>query len=160
MEIMKINMSFDGNVKQGYTNIDPFALPNDKPHKLNCHPDNLDILVNDGEAEEILAHNVLNYIENNKLFFVLKSWCKKLSHNGILEIIYVDIVEICRLLTTNQIKENIAISLIYGNQKEFWDFYKSSISIYELKKFFEAEGMIIESAGKLEHLSKIRIRRR
>lgn len=157
---MKINISFNGEPKEGYTNIDPFALPTDKPLKINCHPDNLDILVNDGEAEEIIAHNVINYLNNNSLLFILKSWCKKLAHTGVLDIIYTDIIEVSRLLTTNQIKEDVAISAIYGSQKESWDNYKTSISLHELKSFFEKEGMIVESAGKMEHLSKIRIRRK
>ena len=83
-----------------------------------------------------------------------------MSHNGTLEIFYIDLIEVARLITTGQIEENDAIKLIYGSQKEEWDFFKSSISIYELKMFFENEGLVIESLGKKEHLSKIKVRRK
>ena len=87
-------------------------------------------------------------------------WSNKLAHNGTLEIFYIDLIEIARLITTNQITENNAIELIYGSQKEEWDFFKSSISIYELKMFFENSGLIVEHVGKKEHLSKIKVRRK
>ncbi len=159
---MKINMSFDNKdlILDNYTNIDPLALPNDKFGRINCHPDNLNLIVNDGQAEEIIANMVLNYISHKKLYSVLKTWSNKLSHNGTLEIFYIDLIEVARLIITGQIKEQNAIQLIYGSQKEEWDFFKSSISIYELKMFFENEGLIIESVGKKEHLSKIKVRRR
>lgn len=159
---MKINMSFDNKnlILQDYQNIDPFALPNDKLGRINCHPDNLNLIVNDGQAEEIIANMVLNYVSHKKLYSVLKTWSNKLSHNGTLEIFYVDLIEVSRLIITGQIEEKDAIQLIYGSQKEEWDFFKSSISIYELKMFFENEGLIIESIGKKEHLSKIKVRRK
>jgi len=159
---MKINMCFDNKnlILQDYKNIDPFALPNDKFGRISCHPDNLNLIVNDGQAEEIIANMVLNYISHKKLYSVLKTWSNKLSHNGTLEIFYIDLIEVARLITTGQIEENDAIKLIYGSQKEEWDFFKSSISIYELKMFFENEGLVIESLGKKEHLSKIKVRRK
>jgi len=158
---MKINMSFNNRVLlEGYENIDPFALPNDKFGRINCHPDNLNLVVNDGQADEIIANLVLNYISHTKLYSTLKMWSNKLAHNGTLEIFYIDLIEVSRLVTTGQITENNAIELIYGSQKEEWDFFKSSISIYELKMFFENAGLVVEHVGKKEHLSKIKVRRK
>lgn len=159
---MKINMSFDNKdlILNNYQNIDPLSLPNDKFGRIHCHPDNLESMFNDGQVEEIIANMVLNYISHKILYSVLKTWCNKLSHNGTLEIFYIDLIEVARLITTGQIEEQNAIQLIYGSQKEGWDFFKSSISIYELKMFFENQGLIIESVGKKDHLSKIKVRRR
>lgn len=159
---MKINMSFDNKdlILENYQNIDPLALPNDKYGRINCHPDNLNLIVNDGQADEIIANMVLNYISHKKLYSVLKSWSNKLAHNGTLEIFYIDLIEVARLITTGQITEQNAIQLVYGSQKEEWDTFKSSISIYELKMFFESQQLIIESVGKKEHLSKIKVRRK
>ena len=87
---MKINLTFDSKYNlSGYTNIDPFPLPKENDTLL-CHPENLDLVINDGEADEIIANMVLNHIEYKKIESCLNNWCKKLSHNGTLEIYYLD----------------------------------------------------------------------
>ena len=157
---MKVNLTFGSkDIKQDFINGDPFALPNDKLGRIMCHPENLDLIAEDGQIEELIAHFVINHISYKKVKNMLLNWIKKLSHNGTLEILYVDIFEICRLLSTNQIDEREANMLIYGNQNSDWEINKNIISTYTLKNFFEDNKLRIESVGRNNYITKIKVRR-
>jgi hypothetical protein len=157
---MKVNLTFGiEDIKNDFINASPFALPNDKLGRIMCHPENIDFIAEDGQIEELIAHFVINHIPYKKIKNALFNWIKKLSHNGTLEILYIDIFEICRLLSTNQIDEKEANMLIYGSQNEDWDINKNIISTHTLKNFFEENGMKIESVGRNNYITKIKIRR-
>lgn len=154
---MKINICF-GNSNEylnGYINTN--FIKNDKFEI--CHPENIDIIVDDGEADEILAINVLNYIEFNKIKDVVTNWYKKLKYDGTITISFFDFVEICRALTTNQLSFSDAKKLIYGEQNEGWQFFKSGLSLVELKNFFTSINSKIEYCKRDGFISYIKIRR-
>jgi hypothetical protein len=154
---MKINICF-GNSNEylnGYVNTN-FVKSNNFE---NCHPENLDSIVDDGEADEILAINVLNYIEFKKTKDVLINWYKKLKYDGTIVISFFDFAEICRALTSGQLDVLDAKKLIYGEQNEGWQFFKSGSSLIELKKFFLSIGSKVEYCKIDGFISHIKVRR-
>lgn len=154
---MKINICF-GNSNQplnGYINTNIFEDQNFK----NCHPENLDSIVDDGEAEQILAINVINYISYNNINDVIMGWFKKLKYDGTMTISFYDFLEICRTLTTQQLNMESAKKLIYGEQTEDFLFFKSGISLLEIKNIFSAINAKIEFCKRDGLVSYIKVRR-
>ena len=88
---MRINLLLNNkeNIRQGYLNIDPFADEKDDRVKGDCI--NLDKYVCDGEAEEIVAYNILEYYPSESISQIMPNWLKKLSHKGIVVIACTDI---------------------------------------------------------------------
>jgi len=154
---MKINICFNKNntYLNNYinTNID------NGDEYLKCDLEDLSAIVDNGEAEEILAINVLNYVSHKKLKKTVLNWYKKLSYNGILTIYFLDFIEICRLITVGSISYDEAKNLLFGIQDEENEFFKSGISLLELKSIFEEVNGRIESCKKDGIYSLIKVRR-
>ena len=76
---MKVNITFDeDNNLNGYLNISPNQLSS----------------VDDGEADEVRAIDVLPYFPEEESANLLMSWIKKLRHGGHLIIGALDIYEV------------------------------------------------------------------
>ncbi len=154
---MKINICFgnSGQALTGYINTNIFK--ND--YFENCHPENIDSIVDDGEAEEILSLNVLNYINHTNIKNVLINWYKKLKYDATMTISFYDFLEICRFLTTQELKLEAAKKLIYGEQLEEWAYFKSGISLLDIKNIFIELNAKIEFCKRDGVISSIKVRR-
>lgn len=154
---MKINICFgDSNeYLNNYINTNIFESNNFK----QCHPENIDSIADDGEAEQILAINVLNYIDYNKINNVLNNWFNKLKYDGTIIISFFDFLETARLFSLGELHIDDARKIFYGEQKEGWDFFKSGVSLEEIKSFFKNIKCKIEYCKRDGLISLIQIRR-
>lgn len=154
---MKINICFgDSNEHiENYINTNFFKDNNFE----NCHPENIDSIADDGEVEEILALNVLNYIDHTKLDEVIIKWFKKLKYDGTICISFFDFLETARLLTIGRIDLHDAKKIFYGEQIEGWQFFKSGASLTEVKNLFESVKCKIEFCKRDGLISYIKVRR-
>lgn len=154
---MKINICLgnSNNPLNGYINTNIYENNEFKA----CHPENLNDIVDDGEAEEILAVNILNYIEYSKVKNVVINWYKKLKYDGTMTISFFDFLETSRLLTTQFISIDDARKLFFGEQIDSWQFFKSGISLTDIKKYFCDINAKIEYCKRDGCISYIKVRR-
>jgi hypothetical protein len=115
---MKVNLYGEG-LRNGYVNI-----VGQVPDDLSNLPDatevavgdfkNLDPVVPDGQAEELIFNVPLNAILPVDLVEVLQHWNKKLANKGILRIGYVDIRRLGKSIHSGELTLQEIDNLIFG----------------------------------------------
>lgn len=150
---MKLNLLINQKhlAKDGYLNIDPTALPEEAPLIVEGNPTILEKHVEDGEAEEIIAINVIDYVAHTKVFDVLKQWAGKLGHKGKLTVGFTDIFSVSRRFYIGQIDKKEIANILYGKCLEGWDVKKACLSIDDMKQKFLECGLTIKNIKFLEH---------
>ncbi len=114
---MKIFLSLnDPQVMNSYLNIDPIQAQQN-PNKTACDPANLDNLVDGGEAEEILAPDVLDYYPLADKITVVENWFGKLGHEGTITVGGLDLNELGRLIYLRELGVQQMNELMYGVQQ-------------------------------------------
>tara|TARA_R110000751_G_scaffold43077_3_gene99638 strand:+ start:479 stop:940 length:462 start_codon:yes stop_codon:yes gene_type:complete len=105
-----------------------------------CDFKNLNPIVDDAEAQYILARDIINYINHEELFSTISHWISKLSHGGVICIGSSDIKEICRMIYTGEIPDSDIGSILYGVEGET---KKSSVQVNSLVDFLQSSGLKI-----------------
>lgn len=138
---MKLNLLLDNSkdVLSGYLNIDPLAKDSEK-NKINGDISNLDFVCDNGEVEEILAYNILEYFHFFRIDQILNNWLSKLKVGGKLILGILDIEEISRLYYLNRISMDKFNNLIFGEQKKDWDTKKCGLTVYNLTEVLTNKG--------------------
>jgi hypothetical protein len=138
---LKLNLSIGKpkNIRHGYTNVDPFAKQEDDSYKAELHQ--LDSVVDDGEAVEMIALDVIEYYPYNDLDILFQHWWKKLKKGAKLT---VDFYEIRRIA-----KDLVAYRL---SLEEFNKVIAQSfLSMEEAKVKLEAAGFTLLHAKFADH---------
>ncbi len=138
---MRLNILLDdpGGARSGYANVDPFAPEGDRD-RFKCDVSNLDAVVDNGEAVEIVAHDILDYFGVGKIDEILDHWVSKLAYGGRLSLSVVDVREVARGLLAESLPFNDASILIYGAQQRAWDFRRSMFTVARLAEVLENKG--------------------
>jgi len=139
---VKVNLLIDnpGDVRSGYVNIDPLAPENDPDGRLKGDVGNLDHAVDGGEAEEILALEVLDYFPGHQADDILANWLSKLAHGGRLTISVVDVKEVARAVCSNNLSIDDINELLHGKQEKPWQFRKSAYTLSQLVEVLSNQG--------------------
>lgn len=138
---MKINLLRNSNnLLNGYVNVDNFVGEG----KVQGDVTNLDSIVDDALADEIVAKNILQFYEYSKLVLIINGWIKKLRHKGSITIIVPDYRAICKGIVKDIIDVNTALPLLYGPQTHPLLCYKSSMSVDFIKQILIESGLVIE----------------
>ena len=77
---MKINLILDGHPLSGYKNIDPHGYEDET--KTVGDLENLHDIVEDAEATEILALDIIDFLPLNSVEPAISHWVSKLRHGG------------------------------------------------------------------------------
>ncbi len=141
---MRINLLLDNekDLLSGYINVDPFLIQNSE-NRASHNVTNLDGLVCDNEATEIIAKDILDYYPINKVPEVVCHWIKKLAHKGTIIIESIDIEEVSRGVVFGNIKLEDANKLLYGKQEKQWQNKKHCLSLGQAVDFLQSQGMKI-----------------
>ena len=134
---MKINISMAGKPKKGYLSVDPSAVTNDE----NWY--NLDGRVEDSECVELILDNVLEYIPSDILKPYMVHWIQKLRRKGIVCITATDFYEVSKAVTMMSIPTDVARELLFGGQKENWDFKCNQVTVEEVISILKSLGLTI-----------------
>lgn len=133
--LTKFNLIINDSTKllQTHQNITVFPVEN----KYNCNVQegeilNLDWILSDGEADEIIADSILEYFPYEQLTNILSNWIKKLSLTGSIIIVGCDLKELSRLYTFGKLNDEQYYNLTYGKQKESWEIKKSGSHLNEM----------------------------
>lgn len=131
---MKINICYtELNYLDGYLNISPFATPQSNFKCLDIR--NLDEIVCDDEATEIIALDVLNYLSFNDAMQSVEKWIKKLGKGGKLTLTFNDYWEVARKMTVGIIEYKEVNDILYGKQDKPYDIKRSAIPLHWFKGF-------------------------
>ena len=145
---MKINLLLNNkNLLNTHTNIDPFADGSDDRICGNV-TDFLDSQGNeiccDGEVEELIAHEIIEYFSPGQVDYILNVWVKKLSLNGTLVISAVDFEEVARgIIFGNLNRAEQLNEMLHGKQEEAWQQKKTVFSLNILVGMLETRGLKI-----------------
>jgi hypothetical protein len=140
---MKLNLLYNNNmVRAGYTNIDPFAPPDD-PDRTNGDIVNLDEYVDDAEATDIIALNVIDFMPSSETNEIIAGWIKKLRHGGTITIGGVDIRDVSKAIIYQQLSLTDANFLLYGAQRAPWEYKKATLTLQHLINALQGQGMEI-----------------
>ena len=135
---MKINISVgQDEFLTGYTNIDPIS----KPEGLAVDIRNLDSVASDSECTEIIAVDVLDFLEGIEAEQVLKHWIKKLRHNGKIVIGGVDAYEVSKLLYHGRISLEDFNYLIHGQFSAPWDVKMNHMTLEYVETLMKDSGL-------------------
>ncbi len=139
---MKVNLLVNSPHfhRNGYLNIDPFAKDGDQ-HRVRGDVSNLDALVDDGEAEEIVAYEILDLFPFRDGGTILNNWLKKLKKGGTIVLTSLDILSVAKDLHFGNLEYDH--KMIYGNQTANWDFRKASYPLRELVAELKERGLKI-----------------
>lgn len=111
---MKLHLTIGGNAppREGHLNVDPLAEPGGP--RIFGHLGDLSGHVEDCEAAEIVALDVLDYLDPALGEATLDHWTRKLRRGGLLVVGGLDLTEVCRQLGLRKIGLAVANELIYG----------------------------------------------
>lgn len=133
---MKINLLLNSNdVRSGYLNMSPLAEPND-PDKIRCNPDNLSIYVDDGECEDFIATDMIDYVPQANKDTIMNHWMSKIALGGTLTIGGLDLTEVCRAITLRQISLQAGVECLYGKEIQ----RNSLIPAEQMRRLLEQKG--------------------
>ena len=127
--------------KNGYLNIDPISGELDGGVKADVR--NLDEIVMDSECVEIIAEEVLDYLELESAKAAIAHWIKKLRHGGKIIISGTDYYEVCKQAMQKTIDINQFNHLIHGGFVQPWDVKMSHMSINDLQNELNSHGIKI-----------------
>lgn len=102
---MKVFLVFGpSEARNGYVNVDP-------------RQGSLDGTVEAGEASEVVAINILDYLAPAKQVELLHHWVSRLARGGSITVSCTDLYEVCRSLITGTLDEDAVTSVLYGTSK-------------------------------------------
>ena len=136
---MKINLLMaSDDVLSGYLNIDPYGSSKDKVQgtvfDLADH-------VDDGEATEIVATEVLEYIDRLNLDGTINNWISKLAHGGKLVIGGTELYEVCKAASLFIINADQTNALLYGDPTKPFLQKKNSLTVPMMTAVLKSKGL-------------------
>lgn len=132
---MKYNLLFGtaGEFYDGYLNLNQFPF---RPEEQKQDVRNLDNLMDDGEAFEILAYDVIDYLQANEVEPTIDHWVRKLAVGGKIVIGGVDIVDVAKALASYKIGIGEVNNLLYSGKPELPHMYKkTSVTANAIKEY-------------------------
>jgi len=131
---MKIHISVGRDfTKPGYLNIDPITGQNNEV-SVKADIRNLDELVADAECVELVAENVLDYLEASEADQALRNWVKKLRRGGKIIIGGIDAHQISKMFYYKEISIEKFNLLTHGQFSKSWDVLMSHTTIEDLQQ--------------------------
>lgn len=139
---MRINLMWgNGSPLSGYTNVDPHSY--DKEGVINSDITDLNDIVGDSEATEILVADVIDYLPKEIVAKAIGHWVTKLRHKGRIVIGGHDIYEITKIVSQQGISAEEISSVLHGEQNNPWEFKASHTTATDLAKTLEEHGLKI-----------------
>jgi hypothetical protein len=139
---VKVNLLLDSpsGALPGHLNLDPLAPAGDAS-RTPCDPTDLSPYVDAGEAQELLAHDVLDHVQLPRADAVLAHWASRLAHGGTLTVSCVDMMAVAHALADRTLSPEDAALLLHGEQRRGWDYRHSGRTLAQLARGLEGLGL-------------------
>ena len=132
---IKINLGCGNKIIKGYINIDAISKNDevviDDVKFLNS--------INDKTVSEIYACHVLEHFGRKEIEFVLNTWFQKLESGGLIKISVPDIESVFKKYQEGT-SLSVLIGLLYGGQRNEYDYHKIGFDFLSLKLVLEKVG--------------------
>lgn len=139
---MKLNLTLEtGSARSGYVNINPLASPDD-PSFIRANINELSIYVDDGEAQEIIALDIVDFVPVQEKENIVRHWLSKLALGGTITIGGNDIGQVAKAFTFNQLELSQTAELLYGGQLA----RSGLVTCTQMRKILEGGGLKIVEA--------------
>lgn len=139
---MKLNLTLDlAGQRSGYVNINPLARE-DSPDFIRSNIDNLGLYVDDCEAQEIIALDLIDFVPIQDKENIVRHWLSKLALGGTITIGGNDIGQITKAFTFNQIDLGQTAELLYGSQIP----RSGLVTCAQMRKILEGGGLKVTEA--------------
>lgn len=140
----KLNLLYGcGDLLHTHTNFNPFA-EEETESIIRADVKNLDAYVDDSEADEIVALDVLDYLPLPDIDNALSNWIKKLRHGGTLVIGGTDIYEVSKAFSQYRLDIHRTNHLLHGEQTKPYLIKRGNFTALGLCDFLEAKGLEIQ----------------
>lgn len=138
---MKVNLlrNAPDDAMNGFLNIDPFA--DGKDCRKQGDLADLSFFVEDAEATEIVARDILDFYDKSLWERTLDGWIKKLRHGGKIVVGGVDIYEVSKAVSNYSISTADANRLLHGEQDAPWNFRKTNATLFDMTGLLESKGL-------------------
>lgn len=112
---MKLNLVWGTGPEYGidYLTINPF-VQQENEHIKRGDVCNLDNMVDNGELQELIAYDVIDYVDKSRVIPTIQHWLGKIAHGGKVVIGGVDMYEVSRGLTRYELDVIQANELLHG----------------------------------------------
>lgn len=140
----KINLLYgSGDVLHTHLNLDPFTAE-ETDSLTRADVKNLNDFVDDAEAQEIIALDVIDYIPLMDINKVIEHWVTKLRHGGSLIIGGVDLFEVSKAFAQYRLDITQANQLIHGEQSKPYLVKRVNFSTIGLVDYLTSLGLKIQ----------------
>ena len=136
---MKVNLIINGHSLSGHVNIDPYGFGDSS--KVAGDVFDIGHAVQDSEATEILAHDIINFTEYSKIDSVILNWVSKLRHGGVIVIGGKDLWHVSKCYSQRLINTEEFNKAVFGNQEHKKDYRQSHVTMTEVVSKLESLGL-------------------
>jgi len=141
--IARVNLIYGkGDVLNSHLNINPFT-PDVSENLLRGQLNSLDGVLEEGEAEEIVAADVIDFMVLTSVNDVIANWISKLRVGGTLIIGGVDAFEASKSFYQQRLDISSFNRLVHGEQTEPYLFRRVNFSTIGMVQYLESLGMKI-----------------
>jgi predicted SAM-dependent methyltransferase len=131
---MKLHLGCGKVILKDYLNID--ITNSEMNHDIRNFKDVYD----DSTIDEIYICHALEHFGKMEIIDILKEYKRILKHNGILRIAVPDLEAIFELYSEDRTNIHKLMGLLYGGQKNEYDFHKYGFTFDSLKSLLESLG--------------------
>jgi hypothetical protein len=128
---MRFRLAVDDHEIQGFTLISP--LKGQNPIKLEG--------IDDGECQELIVDNVIEYVPSEQTLAFAKLVMAKLAHGGTATIIGQDLYMVTEAFIRGEIDIISFNKLIYGQKNHAWNFKLSGITLGDVNDICKSLGL-------------------
>lgn len=135
----KVNLIYGkGNVFDTHLNINPFAEEEIDNQIVRADIKNLDRYIDDGELDELLAYDVIDYIPITEAESCIANWIRKIKVGGKICIGGTDLIEVCKSFAQYRIDITLANELIHGSQEKPYLIKKINFTCLGMAEYLES----------------------
>jgi hypothetical protein len=147
---MKLKISVNKDIRNGYTNIDPVSVPGTKIRELNK--------IDDNECTEIILQEALDYVGRVEIDRYLDLILSKLRKSGELIIVSNDIYAITKLYQNQKITSEDFNFMVFGDLRDEREVKYGILELEELVLALQDKGLKIINRTSDVHKGKLTIK--
>jgi len=137
--MQKVNLIYGvGDVFDTHLNINPFADKEVENKIIRGEVKNLDKYIDDGELDELLAYDVIDYISIADAESCISNWINKIRVGGKICIGGTDLIEVCKSFSQYRIDITTANELLHGSQEKPYLFKKINFTAIGLSEYLSS----------------------
>ena len=92
---------------------------------------------------EILADDIIDFLPYSIIMQTISNWVKKLRHGGKIVIGGIELYEISKIFSQQEIGSEELLIALHGHQSHAWEFKASHITIAELEEILKQHNLQI-----------------